>query len=81
MVIFGGQGQTGPLNDVWAFDLDTHTWTDLTPTSGSAPAPRFTPASVYDPRSRGSEAYRRLARELEERFSMEPSRQRKPVAA
>jgi chromosome partitioning protein len=39
------------------------------------------PVSVYDPRSRGSEAYRRLARELEERFSLEPSRQQKSVAA
>jgi chromosome partitioning protein len=39
------------------------------------------PVNVYDPRSRGSEAYRRLARELEERFSLEPSRQRKQVAA
>jgi hypothetical protein len=48
MVIFGGQGAAGPLNDVWAFDLDAHTWTDLTPASGAVPAPRFTPASVYD---------------------------------
>jgi hypothetical protein len=48
MVVFGGQSASGPLNDVWAFDLDAHTWTDLTPASGPAPAPRFTPASVYD---------------------------------
>jgi galactose oxidase-like protein/flagellar hook capping protein FlgD len=48
MVIFGGQSASGPLNDVWAFDLDTHGWTNLTPASGAAPAPRFTPASVYD---------------------------------
>ncbi|HEX5131921.1 MAG TPA: kelch repeat-containing protein [Candidatus Krumholzibacteria bacterium] len=48
MVIFGGFGTTY-LNDIWAFDLDSDTWTDLTPASGSAPAPRLTPASVYDP--------------------------------
>lgn len=48
MVIFGGQSASGPLNDVWAFDLDAHTWTNLTPAAGAAPAPRFTPASVYD---------------------------------
>jgi len=49
MVIFGGRGDSGPLNDVWAFDLVTLTWTELTPGAGSMPAPRFTPASVYDP--------------------------------
>lgn len=49
MVVFGGQGASGLLNDVWAFDLAAHTWTDLTPASGAAPDPRFTPVSVYDP--------------------------------
>jgi chromosome partitioning protein len=40
------------------------------------------PVNVYDPRSRGSEAYRKLARELEERFSLQPSGRRpKRVAA
>jgi chromosome partitioning protein len=34
------------------------------------------PVNVYDPRSRGAEAYRSLARELAERFSLEPARRR-----
>ena len=48
MVVFGGFSSTY-LNDVWAFDLGSNTWTNLTPASGSAPAPRLTPASIYDP--------------------------------
>jgi chromosome partitioning protein len=39
------------------------------------------PVNVYDARSRGSEAYRRLSRELAERFSLEPSRSRPRAAA
>jgi hypothetical protein len=49
MVIFGGQAGSTRLNDVWEFDLDVHTWTDITPGGGSAPAARRTPVSVYDP--------------------------------
>jgi N-acetylneuraminic acid mutarotase len=48
MVVFGGFGATY-LNDIWAFDLDTESWADLTPSTGPAPAPRLTPASIYDP--------------------------------
>jgi hypothetical protein len=48
MVIFGGFS-AGYRNDIWAFDLGTETWEDLTPASGPAPAPRLFPASVYDP--------------------------------
>jgi len=48
MVIYGGLGATY-LADIWAFDLDTESWSDLTPASGPAPAARLTPASVYDP--------------------------------
>jgi hypothetical protein len=48
MVIFGGFSSTY-LNDIWAFDLASYTWTNLTPASGAAPAPRLTPASIYDP--------------------------------
>jgi hypothetical protein len=47
MIVFGGFAATY-TNEVWAFDLDTHTWENLTPVSGSPPA-RLTPASVYDP--------------------------------
>ncbi|HEU4365894.1 MAG TPA: kelch repeat-containing protein [Candidatus Krumholzibacteria bacterium] len=49
MVIFGGFAATF-TNDIWAFDLDTNTWENLTPAPGPpAPAPRLFPASVYDP--------------------------------
>ena len=48
LVIFGGRGGGGAVNDVWAFDLASHTWHELTPFEGPAPAPRFTPAGVYD---------------------------------
>lgn len=49
MVIFGGTTGT-TTNQVWAFDLDTGTWADLTPAAGPpAPVARITPASVYDP--------------------------------
>lgn len=49
MVIFGGENGTGRLADIWAFDLASNTWTDLTPAIGTAPSPRRTPGSVYDP--------------------------------
>jgi chromosome partitioning protein len=39
------------------------------------------PVNVYDPRSRGSEAYRHLARELAERFPLEPARRTSRAAA
>jgi chromosome partitioning protein len=39
------------------------------------------PVNVYDPRSRGSEAYRKLARELIERFDLQPTVKRERVAA
>jgi hypothetical protein len=49
LVIFGGFS-SGYHNDIWAFDLDTNTWANLTPAAGPpAPLPRLTPASVYDP--------------------------------
>jgi chromosome partitioning protein len=39
------------------------------------------PISLYDPRSRGTDAYRKLARELVERFSLQPSSRRSRAAA
>ena len=53
MVIYGGLGGgVGPLGDVWALDLATTAWTELTPTGGP-PSPRQFPSVVYDaPRDR-----------------------------
>jgi hypothetical protein len=48
MIMFGGEDGGGRLNDVWSFDLSAHTWTNITPSSGSMPAGRITPALVYD---------------------------------
>ena len=47
MVIFGGY-DGGSLNDVWALDLATSAWTQLSP-AGGPPSPRQFPAAVYDP--------------------------------
>ncbi|MCH7550057.1 MAG: T9SS type A sorting domain-containing protein [Candidatus Krumholzibacteriota bacterium] len=49
MIVFGGEDASTRQGDVWAFDLATNTWTDITPGSGAAPAGRITPAAVYDP--------------------------------
>lgn len=48
LIIFGGAGFNGLLNDTWAFDLDTLVWTQLN-TTGSAPDPRLGHDAVYDP--------------------------------
>ena len=52
MVIFGGaDGWDVPgscFNDVWALDLATLAWTQLTP-SGTPPAPRGGVSGIYDP--------------------------------
>jgi hypothetical protein len=48
MIVVGGTTAAGDVNDVWAFDLDRHTWTEITPPSGPAPAGRFTHNAVYD---------------------------------
>jgi len=49
MIIFAGEDATSRLNDIWQFDIDTHIWTDITPSSGPSPALRRTPVSVFDP--------------------------------
>jgi hypothetical protein len=46
MVIFGGQS-SGFFNDVWAFDLDAETWTELA-VSGDPPVPRYGLSAVVD---------------------------------
>jgi hypothetical protein len=49
MILFAGKAASGDQNDVWVFDLNTNLWSDITPASGPAPAPRFTPNAVYNP--------------------------------
>jgi hypothetical protein len=54
MWIFGGRvrsGTSGPystFNDLWAFDVNTRTWEEITFT-GPAPAPRYNTSLTYDP--------------------------------
>jgi hypothetical protein len=55
MIVFGGrwratgtQGSYDLFDDVWAFDLDDDTWTELE-TSGEAPSARWGAAAGYDP--------------------------------
>jgi hypothetical protein len=47
VIIFGGLGASGFLNDVWSFDVVRRSWSRIA-TSGSAPAPRFGHNAVYD---------------------------------
>lgn len=46
-IICGGYGDKGYLNDVWAFDLQSNTWINITP----GPRPRQDHQAIYDPRS------------------------------
>jgi uncharacterized protein (TIGR03437 family) len=48
IILFGGNSNNGPLNDIWEFDLGGKTWARLE-TKGAAPAPRFGFDAVYDP--------------------------------
>ncbi len=48
VIVFGGSGESGLLNDAWAFSLENRTWTKLA-TTGGPPAPRFAFDAVYDP--------------------------------
>jgi hypothetical protein len=49
-VLFGGQGQTGYLNDVWALDLDRDVWMEVTPAE-PGPMARIDHQAVYDSRA------------------------------
>lgn len=49
LVVFGGLISGGDLNDVWALDLASNAWTELTPASGPAPTTRWSHNAVYDP--------------------------------
>ena len=44
MIIYAGQ-HSGPLDDIWAFDLTSKTWANLTP--ASRPSGRIFPSSIY----------------------------------
>src|SRR5213594_1863313 len=48
VIVCGGIGASGHLNDTWALDVVRLTWTRLE-TSGSPPAPRLGHNAVYDP--------------------------------
>ena len=47
LLIFGGFGREGYLNDVWALDLEYDVWLNLTP----GPQPRLDHQAIFDPRS------------------------------
>src|SRR5262245_23848916 len=48
VIIFGGSGESGLLNDTWAFNLESRTWAKLQ-TTGTLPPVRFAFDAVYDP--------------------------------
>ena len=49
MLVFGGQGSTGPLNDTWTLPLNGGlAWAQLTP-AGTPPAARSGHTAVFDP--------------------------------
>jgi N-acetylneuraminic acid mutarotase len=50
VIMFGGSGHSGFLNDTWAYSPEADAWTELTPT-GTVPAPRGGGMMAYDPTS------------------------------
>jgi len=51
LVIFAGQSGGTFYNDLWAFDPDTHTWSEL-PASGAVPVPRYGSCAAIGPDGR-----------------------------
>eukprot|EP00884_Botryococcus_braunii_P010056 jgi/Botrbrau1/19051/Bobra.0100s0075.1 len=75
--IFGGRGGTDyytskPLNDMWAFDLSTRTWSQIFTNSKNRPSPRFLfgmdtyAHDVHLPVGRGVRVIRRFMSDEEE---------------
>ena len=58
LVMFGGFdshvafASATRFNDIWEYDGATHTWYNVTPTSGAVPAPRSGHAFAFDPTRR-----------------------------
>lgn len=49
VILFGGQNAQGVNNnEVWELDSASNAWTNVTPSSGSMPTPRFNFGMVYD---------------------------------
>jgi hypothetical protein len=50
MIMFGGNGASGPLNDTWALDLTrgAETWTQIATGSPATPQSRFAATMVFD---------------------------------
>ena len=51
MLVFGGRGDAGITNDLWALNLRDLSWQNITP-NGSAPAARFGHDAIFDPNRR-----------------------------
>src|SRR3989441_1515414 len=49
VILFGGQGSSGVVNDTWAYDHGTNTWTNMA--SAPAPSGRAYHGMVYDSQS------------------------------
>ncbi len=46
IILFGGSSARGDLDDTWAYDFNTNTWMDLSPST--RPSPRAWHATAYD---------------------------------
>src|SRR5262249_15283561 len=52
VILYGGEIPNGTLNQIWAYDIPTRTWTNKNTANPPPPDPDFgTPAIAYDSRS------------------------------
>src|SRR5439155_6266736 len=49
VILFGGNSNAGLLNDTWAYDFNTNSWTDRAPSVG--PAASYSVGMAYDAQS------------------------------